>query len=166
MDDDQVGLVSIRDCAAQDVGLLERYMPTGGTEAHAYHFREQQAGRCTYLTAWVTELPVASCVVRWNGCYAPEVRQAFPACIEINNLNVRQDARSRGIGTKLVDAAETRVESRRGAMVGIGVGDENARASSLYARLGYADTGVRYETHTVIATMLLWSDVSRNTMSS
>jgi ribosomal protein S18 acetylase RimI-like enzyme len=145
MDDDQVGLVSIRECATHDVGLLERYMPTGGTEAHAEFLREQQAGRCTYLIAWLTGVPVASCVVRWNGCYAPKVRQAFPACIEINNLNVREDVRGRGIGTQLIVAAETRVRSR-GMTVGIGVGDDNVRARSLYARLGYADTGVRYET--------------------
>jgi hypothetical protein len=53
-------------------------MPTGGTEAHATHFREQESGGCTYLTGWLNDVPVASCVVRWNGCHAPQVRLAFP----------------------------------------------------------------------------------------
>jgi ribosomal protein S18 acetylase RimI-like enzyme len=144
--DDTVVQLLIRDCAADDVRILEACMPTGGTEAHATHFREQESGGCTYLTGWLNDVPVASCVVRWNGCHAPQVRLAFPDCVEITNLGVRPDARDRGIGTQMVAAAEERIRSQRGSTVGVGVADDNLRAAALYARLGYSDTGARYET--------------------
>lgn len=118
-------------------------MPTGGHLAHAQHFAGQRSGACTYLTAWAEGQPVGSCLIHWEGGYAPEVRQAVPDAVEVSNLHVHPDAQGRGIGTALLRSAEDQVVARGGGVITLGVGADNPRAASLYARLGYRDIGLR-----------------------
>jgi ribosomal protein S18 acetylase RimI-like enzyme len=133
----------IRECRDTDIGLLETRMPTGGHDAHGRHFARQVTGACTYLTAWQDGQPVGSALILWEGCHAPENRQAFPEAVEISQLQVHPDARSRGIGTALIAEAERRIADRGHELVTISVGIDNRRAAELYARLGYQDTGLR-----------------------
>lgn len=118
-------------------------MPTGGHNAHAHHFGRQQAGTGTYLIAWQETLPVGCCLILWEGCVAPQLRAALPEAVEISNVHVHPEARGRGIGTALIQAAEHRVAARGCGLITIGVTEDNPRAALLYARLGYRDTGLR-----------------------
>jgi ribosomal protein S18 acetylase RimI-like enzyme len=136
-------VVVIRECVEGDLELLERRMPTGGHNAHEFHHRAQVAGSCTYLTAWDDDLPVGSCVILWEGCFDPDIRRTLPAAVEVSQLHVHPDARGRGIGTALIRFAEQRILARGAETITIGVADDNERATALYARLGYRDTGLR-----------------------
>ncbi|MEU6146443.1 GNAT family N-acetyltransferase [Streptomyces sp. NPDC047081] len=126
-------------CRAADVALLDRYIGTAGAVSfHARRFAEQEAGRSTYLVAWLDGRPVGHLEMRWGGCADPGVRAACPGCPEIGALGVWPDElRSRGIGTALVHAAEELARERGLSVVGVGVGEDNPRAAALYARLGY-----------------------------
>jgi ribosomal protein S18 acetylase RimI-like enzyme len=139
-----VGVIEIRECTKDDVGLLEQRMPTGGHDAHAHHFAGQQAGGYTYLTAWEDGRAVGACLVHWNGAFAPEVVRAHPDATEISNVHVHHEARGRGIGTGLIRAAEQLVAVRGGDLVVVGVSEDNPRAAALYTRLGYRDAGLRW----------------------
>ncbi|GAA2517237.1 GNAT family N-acetyltransferase [Streptomyces longisporus] len=123
-------------CRAADVVLLDEYMPSPGlTSFHARRFARQEAGDCTYLLAWLEGRPVGHTELRWIGCEAPEVAVDCP---EIGGLGVwPEHLRSRGIGTRLIRAAEELARERALPVVGIGVGRDNPRAAALYARLGY-----------------------------
>jgi ribosomal protein S18 acetylase RimI-like enzyme len=138
-------VLEIRECAADDLDLLERRMPTSGHDAHAHHFAYQQSGSRTYLVAWQEALPVGGCVLLWDGSYfPPEVRAALPEAVEISNVHVHAEARGRGIGTALLQAAEERIGTRGCSVATLGVGVDNPRAAELYIRLGYRDTGLRF----------------------
>ncbi len=131
--------MEIAACRAEDVDVLERFMPSFSVEgSHAARFARQEAGHSTYLVPWLGGRPVGHAEVRWTGCAAPEVRAARPGCPEINGLFVRPASlRSQGIGTALVRTAERLARERGVCLMGLGVGDDNPRAAALYARLGY-----------------------------
>jgi predicted GNAT family acetyltransferase len=76
---------------------------------------------------------------------APEVRQRYPCCPELNGLEVwPAELRSQGIGTAIVHTAEDLARQRGYHQLGLGVDDHNHRAAALYLRLGYQETGYHY----------------------
>jgi ribosomal protein S18 acetylase RimI-like enzyme len=137
-------VLEIRECAVDDLDLLEHRMPAGGHDAHAHHFAHQQTGSRTYLVAWQEALPVGCCLILWEGSIVPEVRTALPDAVEISNMYVHPEARGRGVGTALLQAAEERIGTRGCSVVTIGVGVDNPRAAELYIRLGYRDAGLQF----------------------
>jgi GNAT superfamily N-acetyltransferase len=83
--------------------------------------------------------------IQWDGCAAPEVRQRYPSCLELNGLEVwPAELRSQGIGTALVHTAEDLARQRGYHQLGLGVNDHNHRAAALYLRLGFQETGCHY----------------------
>ncbi|WP_436842402.1 GNAT family N-acetyltransferase [Streptomyces niveus] len=136
----------IRECREEDLDLLERQMPSPGrTRRHAARFERQQRDLSTFLVAWSDGIPVGTAQILWQGCTAPEVGERFPGCPELNGLGVWPPRlRSRGIGTAIIRAAETRVRRRGHDLMGLGVDDRNPRAAALYLRLGYRDNDCRY----------------------
>jgi ribosomal protein S18 acetylase RimI-like enzyme len=135
----------ISTCTEADLAALERHLPTGRNNAHAYHFGRQQAGDVEYLIAWIGDVPVGQAVVTWAGFQEEAVRDAVPDCPAIGYLGVDQGQRGRGVGSGLVAAAEERITARGFRRAGLGVGTENPDAMRLYERLGYRDTSVRCE---------------------
>lgn len=134
--------MEIAACRAEDLEVLERFMPSNSVDGHhGARFARQEAGGSTYLIPWLDGRPVGHAEVRWTGCEAPEVRAALPGCPEINGLLVwPEPLRSQGIGTTLVRTAERLARERGLGVIGLGVDDGNPRAAALYARLGYRPT--------------------------
>ena len=56
---------------------------------------------------------------------------------EIGQLSTHPDLQSRGLGTKLIEAAEERIQRRGHEWSILGVEVDNERARHLYERLGY-----------------------------
>lgn len=140
----------IRECAATDIEALEQHMPTRPGQVHAEHFGQQQAERWTYMIAWDDNLvPVGVCVIRWDGWAEREALDAYPDCPEVTNLQVHPAQRGRGVGTALMESAEKTVRARGLRRIGVAAADDNPRAASLYARLGYTDTGLRTDSRYV-----------------
>lgn len=121
-------------------------MPSPGrTQRHAMRFEKQQQGLSTFLVAWSDGIPVGTAQILWQGCEAPEVRERFPECPELNGLGVwPPQLRSQGIGTAIIRAAETQAHRCGHHRIGLGVDDRNYRAASLYLRLGYQETDCHY----------------------
>lgn len=134
-----LGRMRIDACRAEDIPVLEHFMPSSSADGnHRARFARQEVGDSTYLIPWLDDRPVGHAEVRWTGCAAPEVRAARPGCPELNGLFVWPESlRSRGIGGALVRAAEERAIARGTGLMGLGVGDDNPRAEVLYSRLGY-----------------------------
>ena len=69
-------------------------------------------------------------------------------CPDLQDAFVVPQYRSKGIGSRLLDAAELLVKQPGYARMGLGVAVDNPRARALYERLGYEDasyaTGGRY----------------------
>jgi ribosomal protein S18 acetylase RimI-like enzyme len=136
-------VLTIGDCAADDVDAFEALMPTGGHDAHARHFTAAARGEIAYLVARLDGEPSGSAVIGWAGCADPDDRAALPDVVEISNLHVRPDLRGRGIGSALIAAAEQRAREHGWRRAALGVEVGNVDAARLYARLGYVDTGRR-----------------------
>ncbi len=126
--------------------MLEAGNPSPGqSRFHARRFERQEQELSTFLIAWADDVPVGGGEVRWQGCAAPEVSQRYPACPELNGLEVwPAERRSQGTGTALIGAAEALARDRGYRQIGLGVTDENHRAAALYLRLGYTETGCHY----------------------
>jgi GNAT superfamily N-acetyltransferase len=132
----------IRDCTAADLDLLDRHQPHGG---HRCHYGHQQAGTRTLLVAWHGDRPVGTAVISWAGCVSPALRAALPDAVEIAAVHVHPSHRGRGIGTALITTAEHRLSTAGVPRAVLAVDTANPRATCLYTRLGYTDTGHRAE---------------------
>jgi GNAT superfamily N-acetyltransferase len=134
----------VRQCRAQDVGLLEYRIPTGRNRYHEARYCRQREGLSTFLIAYLDDIPVGSGEVLWQGAKEPEVRDRFPDCPEINGLAVVPERQALGIGTAIIRTAEQFAARRGRHRIGMGVDDRNVRAATLYLRLGYRDMACRY----------------------
>jgi GNAT superfamily N-acetyltransferase len=136
--------ITVRQCRQQDIAVLEHHLPTGQNRFHETRYRRQREGSSTFLIACLDDVAVGSGEVMWQGAKEPDVRDEFPGCPEINGLAVVPERQSQGIGTAIIGAAEQLAVRRGHHWIGMGVDETNARAATLYLRLGYRDTGHRY----------------------
>lgn len=128
-------VVAVRRCTAADAATMDARDPA--TRGYALGaLARQQAGATDFLIAEVAGLIVGS----------GELTTTEPA--ELKSLWVEPSARSRGVGSAIVRAAEKLVVER--GVVGpdgrwrlaMGVGVGNPRAAALYERLGYVRSGL------------------------
>lgn len=134
--------VEIRPLAEKEIGLLEQQLASGPPEKHQERLLMQQQGEAVYLVAWLDRLPVGHVLLRWAGSPHGAVASRLLDCPDIEDLWVSPEYRSRGIGSRLMDAAEALVRQRGYARVGLGVAVDNVRARSLYQRRGYRESGL------------------------
>jgi GNAT superfamily N-acetyltransferase len=84
----------------------------------------------TYLVAWDADVPVGHVHVAW--------RRTALQLPELQDMYVLPDRRSRGIGARLVAAAERLAAANGHAACSLSVSKQNLRARALYERLGYS----------------------------
>lgn len=121
--------------------LARAFAPYGKTRAQFERYLDEQ-GRGQRVTLLATEggRVVGYGNLLWRSAYPPFRREGVP---EINDLNVVEEFRRRGVGTALIREAERLAAARGHARIGIGVGappDYDA-ARRLYPRLGYVPDG-------------------------
>jgi GNAT superfamily N-acetyltransferase len=135
--------VDVRPVAESDIVRLSEQFPMRSTLRHTERLRRQQAGSAVYLIAWHDELPVGHALLKWNGAENAHAVGHRPGdCPEIEDLFVREEMRSQGIGTQLLQAAEKLARERGRKMIGLSVSATgNDRARRLYDHLGYRDAG-------------------------
>ena len=133
--------VEIRRLAARDVDAIADAFASWPKPRSQFewYLTEQGGGRRVVLVAWCESQVCGYAVVVWHPDYAPLRENGIP---EIQDLNVLQPFRRRGIGSRLLDAAEEIVASRS-AEVGIGFGlyADYGAAQRLYVRRGYVPDG-------------------------
>jgi ribosomal protein S18 acetylase RimI-like enzyme len=143
-----VSVSSVRIVDETDLPVIIATFPEKGAapvNRHLAGFRLQQAGAVTCLMAWDEATPVGYVSIRWPGGDGGLTEQALAlGCPELEDLFVVEHARGRGIGRKLVEAAEAVIAARGLPQVGLEVAAANphtAVARALYERLGYRDAG-------------------------
>jgi GNAT superfamily N-acetyltransferase len=101
------------------------------------YLAEQRAGLRDVLVATVDEEYAGYVTVRWESPYEP-----FNGIPEIQDFNVLPKFRRRGIGTGLMDAAETLVAERSDVVaIGVGLYADYGTAQRMYVRRGYIPDG-------------------------
>lgn len=129
--------VEIRPLAGAEIGLFEQHIAFGPPEKHRERFARQRQGTVVYLVAWRENLPVGHVLLKWDGSTDEPMASELDNCPDIEDLFVNPDYRSRGVGSRLLDAVENLVRQQGYSRVGLDVGVENVRARSLYERRGY-----------------------------
>jgi GNAT superfamily N-acetyltransferase len=101
------------------------------------YLAEQRAGTRDVLVATVDDEYAGYVTVRWKSSYEP-----FNGIPEIQDFNVLPKYRRRGIGTALMDAAETLVAERSDVVaIGVGLYADYGTAQRMYVRRGYIPDG-------------------------
>lgn len=90
------------------------------------------------LTAWRGRSPIGVIYLWLEEAEEAELRAHLPDTPILNNLEIHPDHRGRGVGTKLIRAAERRLRMLGFDRVALAVEVTNGRAARLYRRLGYA----------------------------
>ncbi|HZQ35098.1 MAG TPA: GNAT family N-acetyltransferase, partial [Dehalococcoidia bacterium] len=125
--------------ARAELPAVERALAEAYAGKHARRLAAQEGGEATYLIAWRGEQPLGHLLVRWHGAERDDVPSALRERPYLEDAAVLPVWRSRGIGTRLFEAAHELARARRCGEVGLAVGVENVRARALYARLGYRE---------------------------
>lgn len=142
-------IIQVRPLRPEDTVLLERRLASQPTEKHRVRLAMQQQGQALYLVAWQGEEPVGHVLLKWDGTVDEPMASQLADCPDIEDLWVRPDLRSRGIGSLLLGTAEDLARQRGFSQVGLGVGIDNLRALALYQRRGYQDSGLGDFLHAV-----------------
>jgi len=108
-------------------------------EQYKRYFKDQEEGKRIVLLAFADAEFAGYCTILWNSYYPSFKQRSIP---EITDLNVLIKFRNNGIGTKLMDAAETLI-AEKSDIVGIGVGltKDYGNAQRLYIKRGYIPDG-------------------------
>ena len=141
-------MVRVRVVVEAEVPILVAAFPEKGAapfNRHAERFAWQQRGDVTCLVAWQDETPVGHVFLRWPGGQGGLTVQACAlGCVEVGDLSVVEQARGRGTGRTLMEAAQALAAARGHALIGLEVTVNNPHeqvARALYQRLGYRDAG-------------------------
>ena len=111
----------------------------------------QAAGELELWLAVEQDRYLGHCKLVWRSEYAGFRERGIP---EIQDLNVGMDFRRRGLGTALLDAAETRIQERsQWAGIGFGLYADYGAAQRLYVKRGYVPDGrgIFYGAEAVVA---------------
>jgi GNAT superfamily N-acetyltransferase len=142
------GIVRVQVLAQSELPLLVATFPEKGaapSNRHVERFAQQQRGDVICLVTWEDQVPIGYVFLRWPGGQGGLTAQALAlGCAEIADLSVAEQARGRGAGRKLMEAAEALAAGRGHNLVGLEVTASNPSedlARVLYHRLGYRDAG-------------------------
>ena len=134
---------TLRPLQVDDIALIAAaFAELGWNKPAAQYTRylaEQQTGIREVLTAWQNERFAGYLTIVWQSDYPPFRDARIP---EIRDFNVLPDFRRQGIGTALMDTAESRI-SERSQIIGIGVGmaQDYGAAQRMYVQRGYVPDG-------------------------
>jgi GNAT superfamily N-acetyltransferase len=133
----------IRLLEAQDIPqIAAAFAALGWNKPAAQYERylaEQETGQRPVLVAFVDAVFAGYVTVQWLSDYPPFQEANIP---EIVDFNVLPHVRRRGIGSRLMDAAEQTV-AQRSSVVGIRVGlyADYGSAQRMYVKRGYIPDG-------------------------
>lgn len=135
--------IIIKELEKKDLQVLEKAIPFGNlVNPHLKRFKEQEKGNAKYLIAWLLEKPIGHIFLRLDGTKDKLIKKEIGRCAHIEAAAVKPNLRSRGIGTKLVRKCESLSRKKGFKKIGMAVGINNLRASKLYKKLGYKESGL------------------------
>lgn len=131
--------VRIRVVDERDLPLLEWH---GGADLRAFYREALNAhaqGLITYLVSELNGFPIGQVIVHWSG------KESVPGVPDVQSLRVHPAFRGQGVGSKLLEAAESVVANAGHSHVTLSVGVKNPQAQKLYERCGYEVASKVYE---------------------
>src|SRR5579871_4827989 len=128
---DEQGQIAVRPLARDELPAVERALAEAYAGQHARRLAWQEGGEATYLIVWQGEQPLGQLLVRWHGADRDDVPAALRERPYLEAAAVQPERQSRGIGTRMFEAAHALARARGCDEVGLAVGVENVRARAL-----------------------------------
>lgn len=131
--------IQVRRAVDADLPMLVAAL--GQADLFADYLRRQAAGSGDLLVALAGGRPVGDVYLWRERAYHPVVAEHLPGLPILTHAEVLPGHQGRGVGTKLMRAAERLAYSYGHDRLAVGVGEGNPRARRLYERLGFTDWG-------------------------
>ena len=155
----------IRALKHADIQRVSRELnPQRNSETHRNRLRLQDEGRAAYLIAWLAGDPIAHGMVIWGGPIGSPKQHIPDPCPYIEDLWVKDEHRSKGVGSAMVSCMESLAQLRGHDLIGLSVGIDNRGGQRFYGRLGYEPLPLpKYELSGVLQTVAgefsFWSEI-------
>lgn len=134
-------LVEIRPLRRHEVELVASELnPARNAATHRARLNLQDDGALIYLIAWIEHTPVGHGMLLWNGPTGSPKQHIDQLCPYVEDLWVRNDLRSRGIGARILAEMAMLAIAHGYRAVSLSVGVDNRRAIDLYRRMGFTPT--------------------------
>ena len=135
--------IEIRELRESDCKIIsEAYAAQGWdkpVEQYLRYVREQVEGVRDVLVAYSDGEFTGYLTILWTSDYPHFRERSIP---EVSDFSVLQKFQRRGIGTKLMDAAEEQIMQRSGvAGIRVGLTEDYGKAQKLYVKRGYVPDG-------------------------
>ncbi|MEV6236967.1 GNAT family N-acetyltransferase [Lentzea sp. NPDC051838] len=129
--------LTIRPALPDDLASLTRRLGQDGYFAD--RLDRQSENRGVLLTAWHADVVIGDVYLWLEPAEEPEIREHLPGTPLVTHLEIHSEHRRRGLGTRLIGAAEELLTARGYDEVALAVELTNRAAAKLYDRLGYRE---------------------------
>ena len=131
-------LVDVRMLLSREVDIVASELnPARNAETHRGRLKLQHDGTLVYLIAWIGETPVGHGMLLWDGPTGSPKQHIDESCPYVEDLWVRKDLRSRGVGARILAEMTILAISHGYDSISLSVGVDNLRAIELYERMGF-----------------------------
>ena len=131
-------LVDVRPLKSSEIDIVAaRLNPARNFATHKGRMQLQNDGMLVYLIAWMGENPVGHGMLLWEGPAGSPKQHIDTVCPYIEDLWVREDLRSRGVGARILAEMTILAVAQGFPALSLSVGVDNHRAINLYERLGF-----------------------------
>lgn len=134
-------LVEVRQLRSHEVDTVAKELnPARNAATHRARLNLQDDGMLVYLIAWIGDVPVGHGLLLWEGPTGSPKQHIARPCPYVEDLWVRNDVRSRGIGARMLAEMTMMAIAHGHKAVSLSVGIDNGRAIDLYQRMGFVRT--------------------------
>ena len=134
-------LVDVRMLLSREVDIVASELnPARNVATHRGRLKLQHDGTLVYLIAWIGDTPVGHGMLLWDGPTGSPKQHIDEPCPYVEDLWVRKDLRSRGVGARVLAEMTILAISHGYDSISLSVGVDNRRAIDLYERMGFNTT--------------------------
>ena len=127
--------IHIRSAKPEDMPEIARVLGAN----QAFFYAKKLIEDAVVISAWFGEEPVGALCLSFTQPEERVIVDRLPDAAMLYRLHVKDERRSLGVGTELLNQAEMLVRQRRRPTIAVGVDVTNDHAMRLYRRLGYAE---------------------------
>ena len=134
-------LLEVRPLRRHEIDIVgTKLNPARNAATHRARLSLQDDGTLVYLIAWIEQTPVGHGLLLWGGPTGSPKQHIEDPCPYVEDLWVRNDLRSRGIGARILVEMTMMAIAQGYKAVSLSVGVDNGRAIDLYKRMGFTTT--------------------------
>jgi GNAT superfamily N-acetyltransferase len=134
--------VSIRPIKKIEIEVINTMFKGQWKNKHLQRLEKQERGDAVYLFAWIKDLPAGHLFLKWKGSADEFVHSKTKEEIpDIEDLFVLDEYRKKGIGSLLLDFADSLARDKGFRKTGLSVSVDDSMVKNMYLKRGFVDAG-------------------------